>query len=107
MGVATLNDQLKSLGRLFGGSSKSASVTSAALSVTVQVSPTEKSAAGSREYVVGPGEAVAACAPLAVHVIPYHVSLAETASLKVIDMVASTATPVAPFAGEVEATVGS
>src|SRR5687767_15794301 len=76
------------------------------MTVTVQLSLDAKSFAGSREKLVGPPLAVAACAPDVAHEIEYHESVTLTGSLKVIAMLPSRATPVAPLDGEVDATDG-
>src|SRR5688500_10418922 len=76
------------------------------MTVIVQLSLDAKSFAGSREKLVGPPLAVAACAPDVAHEIEYHESVTLTGSLKVIVTFASRATPVAPLDGEVDATDG-
>src|SRR5437763_9087545 len=92
---------------LSGGSCVSWSVTSAANTVTLHVSPVAKSVVGSSVKVTGPPETVALWLPLVAHEIEYQPSTAFTGSLKVIEMFESTATFVAPFAGVVLATVGA
>src|SRR4051812_2708933 len=92
---------------LSGGSTVSWSVTSAATTVTVQVSPWEKSELGSSVKVVGPPETVAVCAPLALQEIEYHEPVTLTGSLNVIETLEPTSTPEAPLGGTVEATLGA
>ena len=57
--------------------------------------------------VVGPPLTVAAWRQLVAHSIVNHVPVTLTGSLKVIEMFAARATPIAPFAGVVDATVGA
>src|SRR5437870_3673878 len=91
---------------LSGGSFVSWSVTFAAKTVTVQFSSVAKSVAGSSVNVVGPPVTVAGRTPLA-QVMSYHPTTASTGSVNVIATFAETATPVAPFAGAVDATAGA
>ncbi len=74
--------------------------------VTVQSSLAVKSESGLSVYVVGPPLTVAVCVPEVAQEMVYHAPLTVTASLKVTVMLASTATPVALSAGEVEVTDG-
>src|SRR5918995_2904748 len=92
---------------LSGGSFASWSLTWAANTVTVQVSPAAKSVAGSRTKVDGPPEAVDACDPEELQLMSYQVPPTVTASENVTVMLASRATPAAPAAGDVEATFGA
>src|SRR5438128_8237511 len=90
-----------------GGSLVSWSDTFAAKTVTVQVSPWTKSVSGSRVKVVGPPLTAAVCPSLVPHEIEYQLPVTSTGSVNVIEMFASTATSVAPFAGDVLATAGA
>src|SRR5919204_4288498 len=92
---------------LSGGSFVSWSVTFAAKTVTVQVSPWTKSVPGWGVNVVGPPLTVALWPPLVPHEIEYQLPVTSTGSLNVIEMFALTATSVAPFAGVVLATDGA
>src|ERR671937_302530 len=92
---------------LSGGSFVSWSVTLAAKTVTVQVSPWTKSALGSSVKVVGPPLTDAVWPSLVPHEIEYQLPVTSTGSVKVMEMFALTATSVAPFAGEVLATAGA
>src|SRR5918993_1422489 len=73
---------------------------------TAHVSPCAKFTAGSSVNVVGPPEAVVACAPLVPQEIENHGSVVATGSLKVIETFESTGTPEAPPAGELALTNG-
>src|SRR5437588_7782503 len=92
---------------LSGGSLVSWSVTFAAKTVTVQVSPWTKSVLGSRVNVVGPPLTVALCPPLVAQEIEYQLPVTSTGSVNVMETFAFTATSVAPFAGDVLATAGA
>src|SRR5919201_53054 len=92
---------------LSGGSFVSWSVTFAAKTVTVQVSPWTKSVPGSRVNVVGPPLTVALCPSLVPHEIEYQLPVTSTGSLNVIETFELTGTSVAPFAGVVLATPGA
>src|SRR2546423_13595069 len=92
---------------LFGGSSVSWSVTSDAMTVTVQVSEKAKSVVGSSENVVGPPLCTAACEPLVSHAIPYQAGVTSTGSLNVIVTFVLKPTPTAPASGEVAVTAGA
>src|SRR5256885_5479245 len=78
-----------------------------AKTVTVHVSAVAKLLAGSSEYVGGPPETVAECAPESPQPMANHGSVAITAWLNVIVMFASRATSPAPAPGEVDATPGA
>ena len=91
---------------LLGDSFQTSTTIWAAESVTVQLSPGVKSLSGLRVNVVGPPLSTAVCAPLVEQVMAYHELVTVTASLSVTPMSASTATPVAPFAGDVVETAG-
>src|SRR5712691_1762294 len=90
-----------------GGSIVSWSDTWAPTIVTVHVSPWTKLTSGSRANVVGPPETVAVWEPLVPHEIEYQAPVTFTGSLNVTATFASTATPVAPLAGERAVTVGA
>src|ERR671935_2223792 len=92
---------------LSGGSFVSWSVTFAAKTVTVQVSPWTKSAVGSSVKVVGPPLTDVVWPSLVPHEIEYQLPVTSTGSVKVMEMFALTATSVAPFAGEVLETAGA
>src|SRR5919199_5877368 len=92
---------------LSGGSFVSWSVTFAAKTVTVQVSPWTKSLVGSSVKVVGPPLTVALWPSLVPHEIEYQLPATSTGSLNVIEMFALTETSVAPLAGVVLATDGA
>src|SRR5687767_2937266 len=92
---------------LSGGSSASWSDTCTSSIVTVQVSPNARSESGFSVKEVGPPPAVAVCAPLEPHKIEYQLPDTLTGSLKLMVMLASRATPVAPLAGVVVATEGA
>src|SRR5919204_5033037 len=92
---------------LSGGSFVSWSVTFAAKTVTVHVSPWTKSLVGSSVKVVGPPLTVALWPSLVPHEIEYQLPVTSTGSLNVIETFELTATPVAPFAGVVLATPGA
>src|SRR6266545_3866310 len=90
-----------------GGSFVSTSWTALPVTVTVQLSPAEKSVAGSRVNVVGPPETVALCAPLVAQAIENAPASTVTGSLNVTLTFEAATTPVAPPAGVVELTVGA
>src|ERR1044071_2588800 len=92
---------------LFGGSLASASVTPAAKTVTVQVSPPVKSTAGSSVKVaLGLALVENVGAPEVAQVMSKLAPLAFTGSLKLMTTFAFPATPVAPLVGVVLVTVG-
>src|SRR3954453_9845754 len=62
---------------------------------------------GSSVNVVGPPEELAPWAPLAAQEIVNQPAATSTGSLNVIEMFASSATPLAPAAGVVAATLGA
>ena len=84
----------------------SASLTDAATTVTVHDSLASKSASGSSVKPLGPPVTAAVWAPLVAQLMVYQ-SATLTGSLKVTVIGAASATPVAPFVGVVEATVGA
>ena len=92
---------------LSGGSSVSWSVTWAATIVTVHSSLGVKSVSGFRVNVDGPPVTVPVWAPLVAHEIEFQAPDTSTGSLKVTETSASTATPVASFAGIVDWTAGA
>src|SRR5690349_17969453 len=92
---------------LSGGSFVSWSVSLAAKTVAVQLSPCVKSESGSSVKDVGPPEAVAVCVPLATHEIEYHEPVTLTGSLKVIATFEPTGMPEAPSPETVLATLGA
>ena len=106
-GGETLNEEPTSAAIVSGGSSPSRSCTDAAATVKVQLSPGEKSAAGSSENVVGPPEAASGWAPLVAHAIAKAPGSTATGSLKTTLGLVPVATPVAPAGGVVETTVGA
>ena len=85
----------------------SVSVTFAARTVTLQLSFSAKSVAGSSVKVRGPPDTVAWWAPLVVHEIENQSPLVETSSLNVMLMPASRATSAAFGAGVVAVTRGA
>src|SRR5947208_15899620 len=92
---------------LSGGSIRSWSFTFEASTVTVHISALAKSVAGSRTKVTGLPDTAAPWSPLVAQAIWNQVSVTFTGSLKVIETLASTATPDAPPAGVVELTAGA
>jgi hypothetical protein len=90
-----------------GGSSTSTSVTFEASTVTVQVSPIEKSVSGSSVKLCGPPLCVAVCAPLVAQAMLYQPAAATTGSEKFTVMFVASATSIAPFVGDVELTIGA
>src|SRR2546421_4417565 len=92
---------------LSGGSFVSWSVTSAAKTVTVQVSLGRKFVSGSRVNVVGPPPTVAVCPSLVPQAIEYQPSATVTGSENVIVMFESTSTLLPPLAGGVEPPEGA
>src|SRR6185436_3200710 len=90
---------------LSGGSPASVSVTCAASTVTVQVSPPVKSAVGSSVNAVGPPLRLNVCAPEVVHEIVNEDALAFTASSNVTVMLVSGELVLA-FTGVVAVTLG-
>src|SRR3989440_2415626 len=92
---------------LSGGSFVSWSVTSAAKTVTVQVSLGRKFVSGSRVNVVGPPATVAVCPSLVPQAIEYQPSATVTGSENVIVMFELTSTLLPPLAGVVELTEGA
>src|SRR5439155_11704850 len=91
---------------LSGGSIRSWSFTFEASTVTVHISALAKSVAGSRTKVTGLPDTAAPWSPLVAQAIWNQVSVTFTGSLKVIEMLASTAPPDAPPAGVVDLTAG-
>src|SRR6187455_2946064 len=89
-----------------GGSFASVSLTFAAKTVTVQLSPFAKFESGLSVKDCGPPETAAVCAPEVAHEIVNQLPVTFTSSLKVSETFASTATSVAPFAGVVACTDG-
>src|SRR3712207_2530829 len=95
---------------LSGGSSASASVTLSASTTTTQVEPRGRSTEGSSVNVAeGPeaGVTLNAWAPPGEQAIVNAPAAAFTASLKFTVMFPLAETPVAPFVGVVEVTVGA
>src|ERR1051326_1701552 len=93
---------------LSGGSFASASVTPAARTVTVQVSPCVKSTVGSSVNVALGLELVEnVCAPEVAQLMVKLAPLAFTGSLKLTVTFVAAPTLVAPFAGVVELTLGA
>src|ERR1041384_3956254 len=90
-----------------GGSLMSWSVTNVAWTVTVHVSLVVKSLVGSTVKVVGPPLTEALCPPLVAQEIAYQPSVTLTGSLNVSETFDVTETPLAPFAGGGELTVGA
>ena len=107
MSEATVKLKTWSAAMAFGGSSVSSSVTLAATTVTVHVSPPTKFAVGSSVKLPGPPDAVAGWLPLVAQLIEYQPSVTLTGSLKVIVRFAQDGTPVALAAGNVDATRGA
>src|SRR3954471_13692559 len=101
-GAAGVNVHVVSAIGWSGGSFVSWSDTWAAKTVTVQVSPAEKSVPGSSVNVVGPPLVVALCDPLVPHEIESQAAPSVTGSLNVTEMFAAVATSVAPALGVVE-----
>src|SRR5919112_676386 len=92
---------------LSGGSNESASVIPLAKTVTVQVVPPGRSAAGSSVMLDVPEPlTVKVCGVPVGHWTEKEAAVALTGSLKLTVMLEFCATPVAPFAGDVEVTVG-
>ncbi len=75
--------------------------------VTVHVSRSTKSAAGSSVKIVGPPEAVAVTVPETEHETVNHVPATFTGSLNATSMFASMAASTAPFAGVIDETTGA
>src|SRR5215207_9028486 len=75
-----VNPTAKSAVMLSGGSFPSTSVTWAAKTVTVQTSPSTKSASGLSVNVVGPPLTTAVCVPLSVQVMSDHEPVTLTGS---------------------------
>src|SRR5438093_12192675 len=92
---------------LSGGSIRSWSFTFEASTVTVHISALAKSVAGSRTKVTGLPDTAAPWSPLVAQAIWNQASVTFTGSPKVIEMLASTATPDALPAGVVELTAGA
>ena len=108
MAVAVVNVSTKSAPMLSGGSSASISLTCAAKTVTVQVSPSAKSVPGSSvKVVLSALDATAVIGPLVEQERSNHAPSTVTGSLKTTSILASSATPVSPSAGTVEATRGA
>src|SRR6185436_13882428 len=91
---------------LSGGSPASASVTCAARTVTVHVSPPVKSLFGLSVNVVAPPLSTKVCAPVFVHEIVNDEPVALTASLNVT-VTSELGPPMPPFVGVVAVTVGA
>ena len=104
---SVLNEKLKSVAMLFGGSSASWSLTPAAETVTVQVSLRRKSMSGLKVKVSGPPVRTAVWTPLSVQLMLTAVGARSTGSLKVIETFESSGTWVAPPFGSVSATAGA
>ena len=102
-----MNDHETSCSIRSGGSLASVSVTFAAAIETVQLSFCANSVSGSSVYVRGPPLAIAACAPLVVHVIENQLPVTSTSSLNVMAMSASNATSDAFDAGVCALTPGA
>src|SRR4051812_24370395 len=99
--------KMKSAAIVSGGSLASWSDTRLAVTVTVHVSLAAKSVSGFSVKVVGPPLTVAVWAPLLAQEMLNQLPLTATGSLKVMSMLASSATPAAPLDGIVLATVGA
>ena len=91
----------------FGGSSVSWSVTLAAKTVSVQVSPLAKFAVGSSVKLPGPPDAVAEWDPVVAQLIENQPSVTSTGSVNVIVRFAHDGTPVPLAEGNDEATRGA
>src|SRR5436189_40687 len=91
---------------LSGGSFASTSVTCAATTVTVQVSPSVKSVVGSSENELGPPPRANGCAPETVQEIVNAEPFALTGSSKLTVMFVFDGRLTAPFAGVVLCTAG-
>jgi hypothetical protein len=85
----------------------SSSVTLAANTVTVHVSPPTKFAVGSSVKVPGPPDSVAGWLPLVAQLIENQPPVTSTGSVKVIVRFAHDGTPVPLEAGNVDATRGA
>ncbi len=92
---------------LSGGSLSSWSLTKSAMTVTVHTSERSKSASGSRVKPVGPLLRAKLWPPLLAQVTVNVAVVTETASLKVMAMLALTETSIAPLTGFVTCTSGA
>ena len=107
--VSVVNENEASEAIASGGSTVSRSVTSAAVTVTVQVSPRAKSPSGSSVRAAPPDASVTVAwwVPLVVQEIEYQPAAVSTGSEKLMATSASTAMSVASAAGVVAVTVGA
>src|SRR5436190_171369 len=92
---------------LSGGSPASWSVTCAATTVTVQVSPPVKSVVGSSVNVVGPPLSANVCAPVVVQLTVTELLVIVTGSLNVTVRIVSAATVREPLVGVTAVTLGA
>src|SRR5436190_477847 len=106
-GLSVVDVQTKFANMLSGGSLLSLSLTCAANTVTVQVSPLVKSVVGSSENELGPPPRANGCAPETVQEIVNAEPFALTGSSKLTVMFVFDARLTAPFAGVVEVTLGA